>query len=260
MSGARALAAARQRRAGPPNKNPSPVPSNGINNSSNVSTISQQNSTPQKMNPAMMLLSHNKIITNLQTVVEDLNAKFDNQREDLKEDAKVDDVTLDYYKNKIITIETSLEEIKKHTLKIQTFSMETSLQVTEIKKRFNRYEKKEDNEQDKQRDKIIENINNVSTILTKINSELEDSKHSQDVQNSTLVDILHGISNSVSEKPHITNIPDPVPVQGKEEVEEEEEVEVEEEPEAEVEEEPDAEVECENEGNDEGQDSTKLNF
>ena len=249
MSGARALAAARNRRAGPTNKTPSPVTSKNINNSSTVSTGSEQTQESQKINPAMMLLSHNKILTNLQTVVEDLNKKFENQRTDLKEESKVDDVTLDYYKNKILTIETSLEEIKKHTLKIQTFSMETSLQVTEIKKRFNRYEKKEENEQDKQRDKIIENINNVSTILTKINSELEKNKHSQDVQNSTLVDILHGISNNVSEKTYITNIPSSVKTKVEEgEGEQEGEVEGE------------GEEENEGEHEDEGQDSTKLNF
>ena len=173
MSGARALAAARNRRAGPTNTNNTPAPSSykSINNSSRVSN---ETPTGQKVNPAMMLLSHNKILSNLQTVVEDLNTKFENQEKELKADLKenttVDDATLEYYKNKIITIESSLEEIKKHTLKVQTFSMETSLQVVEIKKRFNRYEKKEHTDQDKQRDKIIENINNVSTILTKINS------------------------------------------------------------------------------------------
>ena len=119
MSGARALAAARNRRAGPTNTNNTPAPSSykSINNSSRVSN---ETPTGQKVNPAMMLLSHNKILSNLQTVVEDLNTKFENQEKELKADLKenttVDDATLEYYKNKIITIESSLEEIKKHTL------------------------------------------------------------------------------------------------------------------------------------------------
>ena len=59
---------------------------------------------------------------------------------------------------------------------------------------MNKYEKEQD-KQDKQREQIIEHI--VSTILTKINYEVEQSK-GQNIQNSTLVDILQGMNNNIT--------------------------------------------------------------
>ena len=245
MSGARALASARRRRADPP----SAAPASSSSRVSNNMALLQEEGVPQKqkMSPATMLLSHNKIIENLQGVVESLNAKIEQQENNMKriiEDKmstlKVDETNLEYYKNKIVTIDNSLEEIKKHTLKVQTFSMETNLQLVEMKKRLNKYEKKEQDNQDKQREQIIEHINKVSTILTKINYEVEQSKEAQNIQNSTLVDILEGMNNNVTGENIIESVED-----HEELVEEEEEEE---------------ELVEKQETNDEGEDSTKLNF
>jgi len=206
MSGARALASARRRRAEPqPNQS---VPINSSSRASNNMTSIREETPLQekpKMSPAMMLLSHNKIIENLQTVVESLNSKIEQQEEDMKKlienkmnDSKADDTNLEYYKQKIDIIDSNLEEIKKHILKVQTFSMETNLQVVEVKKKFNKYEKNEQNNEAKQREQIIEHINKVSTILTKINNEVEQGKEAQNIQNNTLIDILEGINNNVT--------------------------------------------------------------
>ena len=206
MSGARALASARRRRAEPqPNQS---LPINSSSRASNNMTSIREETPLQekpKMSPAMMLLSHNKIIENLQTVVESLNFKIEQQEEDMKKlienkmnDSKADDTNLEYYKQKIDTIDSNLEEIKKHTLKVQTFSMETNLQLVEVKKKLNKYEKNEQNNEAKQREQIIEHINNVSTILTKINNEVEQGKEAQNIQNNTLIDILEGINNNVT--------------------------------------------------------------
>ena len=62
---------------------------------------------------------HNKIIENLQTVVENLNTKLDQQEKNMKKmiednmnNNKVDDTNLEFYKNKIMTIDNSLKKSK----------------------------------------------------------------------------------------------------------------------------------------------------
>jgi len=205
MSGARALASARRRRA-EPQSNVAPSSLNSTRISNNASSVQEtgQQKTP-KMNPAMMLLSHNKIIENLQTIIANLNSKVDEQEQNLnrlmKENSQtyqMDNTNIEYYKKKIATIDDSLEEIKQHTLKVQTFSMDTNLQLVEVKKKLNKYEKKEQDNQDKQREKIIEHINKVSVILTKINYEISQGKEAQNIQKNALVDILRGMSNNVT--------------------------------------------------------------
>ena len=293
MSGSRALASARRRRAEPPASNPISAPTSLSSTSNNNMTSVREENAPQekpKMSPAMMLLSHNKIIENLQTVIESLNTKIEQQEKDMKKliedsmnNSKVDDSNLEYYKNKIVGIDNSLEEIKKHTLKVQTFSMETNLQLVEVKKRLNKYEKKEQDNQDKQREQIIEHINTVSTILTKINYEVEQSKEAQNIQNNTLVDILEGINNNVTSENVIESVVEEEntveedeeqqeePVEEDEEqqeepVEEDEEhVEEDEEQQEEPVEEDEEHVEEEEEqqeelADEEGEQSTKLNF
>ena len=296
MSGSRALASARRRRAEPPASNPTSAPTSLSSVSNNNMTSIREESATQakpKMSPAMMLLSHNKIIENLQTVIESLNLKIEQQEKDMKKliedsmnNSKMDDSNLEYYKNKIVAIDNSLEEIKKHTLKVQTFSMETNLQLVEVKKRLNKYEKKEQDNQDKQREQIIEHINTVSTILTKINYEVEQSKEAQNIQNNTLVDILEGINNNVTsenviesaikeentvegdeeepieEEPVEEQEEEPVEEQEEEPVEEQEEEPVEDQEEEPVEDQEEEPVEEQEEelADEEGEQSTKLNF
>lgn len=270
MSGSRALASARRRRAEPSANSPISAPTSlSSETKNNMTSIREENNSQEKpkMSPAMMLLSHNKIIGNLQHVIENLNAKIEQQEKDMGKmiedrmnNSKVDDSNLEYYKNKIVAIDSSLEEIKKHTLKVQTFSMETNLQLIEVKKRLNKYEKREQENQDIQREKIIEHINTVSTILTKINYEVEQSKEAQNIQNNTLVDILQGINNNVTSENVIESMVEEEKEATEEEpVEEEpgEEEPVEEEP---TEEEPGEEEPAEEELNEEGEQSTKLNF
>ena len=101
--------------------------------------------------------------------------------EDNMNNNKVDDNNLEFYKNKIMTIDNSLEEIKKHTLKVQTFSMETNLQMVELKKRLNKYEKKGRINKTNNANKLSNISIKVSTILTKINYEVEQSKEVQNI-------------------------------------------------------------------------------
>ena len=247
MSGARALASARRRRAEPQNVMPQNSQTKNSREVNNVTDINDDVDAPKtKMSPAMMLLSHNKIIENMQKVIENLDNRMNEQEkkseERIKEivnSSKTDANDIEFYKTKMTSIENTIEEIKKHTLKVQTFSMETNLQLVELKKRLNKYEKNEIEKQDKQREHIIEHINTVSTILTKINCEVEQSKEVQTIQNNTLVDILEGINNKI--------VCENRDLQQEEDVDEEEE-EVENEDEGEEVENEDEEVENEDEG------------
>lgn len=276
MSGARALASARRRRAEPPSNNVISSSSKMTNNTAPLQEEANESVKP-KMSPAMMLLSHNKIIENLQTLVENLNNKIEEQDIKMKQlleekigNSKVDDSNLEYYKNKIQAIDSSLEEIKKHTLKVQTFSMETNLQLVEVKKKLNKYEKKEQDHQDKQREEIIEHINKVSTILTKINYEVEQGKEAQNIQNSTLNDILQGMNNKVTSDNVVkSEVEEEEEEDAEPEMEDEEEegevdleaIEEDAEPEMEEDAEPEIEGDSDNENiNEDGEDTTQLNF
>ena len=151
MSGARALASARRRRASPdelrrnvPTPTPGPVsipqPSSSSLGGSMGSSLPPQPPS-QKMTPANMLLNHNKIIDNLQQVVESLNHNMESQIEETKalqssvKSMHMDDGNIAFFKKKVSNMEKEMLDIKKHILKVQTFAMETNLQCLELKKK-----------------------------------------------------------------------------------------------------------------------------
>ena len=153
MSGAAALAAARRRRAGPNNSQPSPSNNRvGGPNQLKRPEINEevQNIIPQKINPTMMLMNHNKIIENLQSIISNLNEKVENEtmsdietdkmiRNIVKESIdklKISEDNIDFFKNKYTKMEVQLNELKKHIIKVQTFAMETNLQCIELKKKI----------------------------------------------------------------------------------------------------------------------------
>jgi hypothetical protein len=131
MSGASALAAAKRRRAVPaeptrpnsgiPKQNqsqtqiPKPVQSSG----SNVQTPSQ--------NPLQLLIQHEQRLLDLEKNVGQLKL------EDKKPDALTPD-TLQYFKTQNELMNHEIQELKKIIIKVQTFSMETNLDLIKIKK------------------------------------------------------------------------------------------------------------------------------
>lgn len=182
MSGARALAAARARRAG----GAKPISqqqqqqsisrstsSPSLNNNSQNIELPQQNQ--KKINPALMLLSHNKIIENLQEVLTNLSEKVESQDNKITsslDSLNVDDNNIVFFKNKLIKLEKDFNEIKKYILKVQTFSMESNLLTNDLKKR-------------------VETIENTFNINTSSNNELmtsmtNDSIEHEDLDNETL--------------------------------------------------------------------------
>lgn len=167
MSGSRALEAARRRRAGgaytaPPPTPPSPPGQTPVSNTMTPSP---------KMNPTMMLLSHNKILDNLQEVVSNLNDRVESQEKvisDKFDSMNMDDNNIEYYKQKIESMEKHMIEMKKHVLKIQTFAMETNLQFIEMKKQMKQYE----NVPTQSSEKLMEESGNIAEILSEENGEL----------------------------------------------------------------------------------------
>lgn len=162
MSGAAALAAARRRRAGPSNAPPSgaqlqgrpqpppPAPT-GLRRPTEPGQDGENGvPIPQKINPTTMLISHNRIIDNLQTVTENINNTLESDIADRNEvkklinsaideaiaNLKIADNNIEFFKNKYNKMETQLSELKKHIIKVQTFAMETNLQCIELKKMF----------------------------------------------------------------------------------------------------------------------------
>lgn len=142
MSGARALASARRRRAAPDPSRPNQPP---------LSKPNQQIARPplppgavaeqqQKLNnPALMLLNHNKIIENLQEVVTSLSEKVNDQDKAMDQKIKelsLDETNIEFFKEKVLNIERELNTIKRHILKVQTFAMETNVQCIELRKKI----------------------------------------------------------------------------------------------------------------------------
>ena len=151
MSGARALASARRRRAEPQNT-PPPAPVNSMKKQASQSLIngsveqSNNNLQTTKMTPATMLLSHHKIIENLQKVIENQETIIQTQGETINKlkmemrqisksvtdelneklsTSSLDEGNIEYYKEKLVSIEESFTEMKKSFLRVQTFAMET---------------------------------------------------------------------------------------------------------------------------------------
>jgi hypothetical protein len=165
MSGSRALASARRRRAAPPDNvpprpPPSPVPTRDLNES----TVQNESPNP-KFNALNMLMAHDKILQNLTTVCDTLNRSSEQQQEEFTErmnEMKLDDTNIDFFKDKVRNLEQQMNEIKKHILKVQTFAMETNLQFMQMKKSTNVSEEEE---------QTMENAGKVSDILLNDNNE-----------------------------------------------------------------------------------------
>jgi hypothetical protein len=129
MSGASALAAAKRRRAVPaeptrpnsgiPKQNQNQIPKPVQPSVSNVQTPSQ--------NPLQLLIQHEQRLLDLEKNVGQLKL------EDKKPDALTPD-TLQYFKTQNELMNHEIQELKKIIIKVQTFSMETNLDLIKIKK------------------------------------------------------------------------------------------------------------------------------
>ena len=121
MSGSAALASARRRRAIPP----------GVNEVSDIPkpSISQNQAMPTPTNPAMLLMKHNQLLGTLQLEIEELKKQL------LTKEKPVSDATsLEYYKTQHSILIEEMKDVKKTLLKVQTFAMETNLDIMKLKR------------------------------------------------------------------------------------------------------------------------------
>jgi len=134
MSGASALAAAKRRRAVPteptrpisspskPNQLPKPVQTSLA---TNIQPPPPSQNTSQ--NPLQILIQHEQRLIDLEKNVGKLTI------EDKKPETITPD-TIQYFKTQHDLMSQEIQELKKIIIKVQTFSMETNLDLIKIKK------------------------------------------------------------------------------------------------------------------------------
>jgi len=124
MSGSAALASARRRRA---------IPQGPEQISNVVVEPPKPSQQPLAANPTMLLLKHNQVLGNLQTDIETLKRQLTDIKVVPAVDAN-DKTTLEYYKTQHNVLLDEMRDVKKTLLKIQTFAMETNLEVMKLKR------------------------------------------------------------------------------------------------------------------------------
>lgn len=153
----------------------------------------------------MMLLNHNKVIENLQMVVSNINETIDNDimnKNDVKQlvhsvvenaitNLKVSENNIEFFKNKYNRMESQLNELKKHIIKVQTFAMETNLQCIELKKKLFR----ENNNKLKTMDQIMKSDEHKLPI----SAETTQEQVEQLKQNTHMNQILQDATNNNEE-------------------------------------------------------------
>ena len=130
MSGSAGLASARRRRAGP-NANVPNIPENSIVERPIVQAT-QNSSVMAPMNPLALLVKHNELIKSLTQEVDQLKQKLaevGNVKPDINNKE-----TIEYFKHQYNSLLEEMKETKKTLLKIQTFSMETNIEVMKLKR------------------------------------------------------------------------------------------------------------------------------
>lgn len=122
MSGSAGLASARRRRAGP---------SATVPTKENIVVEKKVETSMAPTNPLAVLLKHNELIKVLTQEV----AKLKEEVASLKvkpDPANKDNV--EYFKQQYSSLLEEMKETKKTLLKIQTFSMETNIEVMKLKR------------------------------------------------------------------------------------------------------------------------------
>ena len=126
MSGSAALASARRRRAIPQK------PENEIVEPPKVSQQVQPQQNQVPVNPASLLIKHNQVLGGLQNDIESLKKQLLNIK--VHEPSSDDKSTVEYYKNQHSILLDEMREVKKTLLKVQTFAMETNLELMKLKR------------------------------------------------------------------------------------------------------------------------------
>jgi len=126
MSGSAGLASARRRRAGPTNS-----PNMHENNVIERTTEPVNTNAMNPMNPLAVLLKHNELINSLMLEVKQIKEQV--ALLSVKPDTNNKE-SVDYFKQQYSSLLEEMKETKKTLLKIQTFSMETNIEVMKLKR------------------------------------------------------------------------------------------------------------------------------
>ena len=130
MSGASALAAAKRRRAVPTEPaRPTTVQSkqNQLPKPVQTEPVVSSNTQASAQNPLQLLIQHEQRLIDLENGLEKLNIT------EKKTDTLTPD-SLQYFKSQQELLSQEFQELKKIIIKVQTFSMETNLELLKIKK------------------------------------------------------------------------------------------------------------------------------
>ena len=128
MSSKAALSAARRRRA-----QPSVPVTNNNDKKSNVPPPPKPNvSTQSGLNPMQILSQHDKRIFNLENGFNEMAENISALNQYV--DSENDEETVAFFKTRYETVEKELGELKKLLIKIQSFAMETNLDLMKFKK------------------------------------------------------------------------------------------------------------------------------
>ena len=119
MSGSASLAAAKRRRAGPSVTN---EPPKTPNTSQTTQSGTLQNIS--NIHPLAILAKHEQLLNQLSSDIEEL----------YKPTEKIDEQSIQFFKQRYDSITKEMDEMKKLLIKIQTFSMETNLELLKMKR------------------------------------------------------------------------------------------------------------------------------
>jgi hypothetical protein len=170
------------------------------------------------MTPAAMLLSHHKIIENLQNVIGNQERLLLNQDEKISDiEVYLDQITTDNQEKRIIesssneesdedhntkidSIERELNEIKKMCIKVQTFAVDTNIQSVEMNKRIKILEGDSSKDDIDLSEKLIENTNNIVEILSGISQNMKEQNNN--IQMSGEIDMREAVESSMNDDLH----------------------------------------------------------
>jgi hypothetical protein len=124
MSGSAALASARKRRSAP----------TGLQNEITETPKPQSQSVQQPTTPAALLLKHNQMLNTLQNDMLSLKTNVSTMKVSPPVDNKVDRESIEFFKTQYTTLLEEMKELKRTLLKVQSFSMETNLEVMKLKR------------------------------------------------------------------------------------------------------------------------------
>lgn len=145
MSGSASLASAKRRRAGPSAvtneapKRPTNLPSNNQQLQQQLQPQQQNNQQTLPLNianthPLVILAQHEQLISRMTTDIEDIRLNQERSLYTKSSTSEVDEQSIHFFKTRYEDMTKELDEMKKLLIKIQTFSMETNLELLKMKR------------------------------------------------------------------------------------------------------------------------------